>query len=369
MRKLLTSIILALLAAAATTTSAATMTNVLQNIDIQLTIYQQGATNSEGTKVADSIIFFTSKKLIEAVGAITGNNFGSDAKLVQATVFSNVIIDTGPGVFSNYLSTNLALPATNGSLYINGSITSLGTNIGTITTNQLTESDGIQITIHSDIVAAAFNTNEYVTINTNEGFVTTLTPSTNGLGMVTNIAVLTQLQVRPPPTKSFLTNISSSIDILYGGTANSLYPVTSYLSFGTNSPEIVVETGSDLNTGAPLTVSNLVSQTGFSIQNMQINYFTLSGSNNLTLALLGFVKQALKVDVLSANRTNRAVEDIFGASSSWNVIGSGYSAGTYTTNPTPVAISMGDSIGYVTNASPIVVEGTVNFSFFKNLAR
>jgi hypothetical protein len=117
-----------------------------------------------------------------------------------------------------------------------------------------------------------------------------------------------------------------------------------------------------------LTVTNLASQTGFSIQYLQINYFTPTGPTNLTLNLQGFVKQTLKVDTLAAKKgTNAAVvEDIFGASSTWNVNGSGYAGGTFTTNPTN-AVEVGNLGGYLTNASPIVVEGSVNVSFLKNL--
>jgi hypothetical protein len=59
------------------------------------------------------------------------------------------------------------------------------------------------------------------------------------------------------------------------------------------------------------------------------------------------------------------VEDIFGASSTWNVNGSGYAGGTYTTNTTSVPIFS----GFLTNANPIVVEGSVNVSFLKNLVQ
>jgi hypothetical protein len=375
MIKPLISAALALWTAAATATAATavtyTQTNVLQNINLQLTIYQQGATNPNGKKVADQVTSYTTKNLIAALGAATGSNFGAGAKLVQSTVYSNATITTGPAVFSTVLSTNLAL-ATNsflsiGVLKLYGSFYgSDSNNAGTLTISNDTFisgelTGGIATNVLS--VVTGGTTNESVTIETNA--LTTLTPSTDTNGFVTSVAVLTQMQEAPAPTKSILTNVSSEIAILYGGTANTLYPVTNYLSFSTNSAEIVVETGSGLGTTNALTVTNLASQTGFSIQGLTINYFTLTGPTNLILTLQGFVKQALKVDTLAAKHgTNAAVvEDIFGASSTWNVIGSGYAGGTYTTNPTSVPI-LG---GYLTNASPIVVEGSVNVSFLKNL--
>jgi hypothetical protein len=369
MIKPLRSATLALWAAAATATAATpvtyTQTNVLENINLQLTIYQQGVTNDGGKKVTDQVTLYTTKSLIAALEAVTGQQFGNSAKLVQSTVYSNVTIVTGSAVFSTVLSTNLAL-ATNGYLSI-GMFDDYNPGIATISGNTIVTTFG-SANITSNIVSAvtiAGTTNESVTINTNAGFVTTLMPSTNANGFVTNVAVVTQEQVAPAPTESILTNMSSEIAILYGGTNNALYPVSNYLSFSTNSAEIVVETGSGLDTTNALTVTNLASQTGFSIQGLTINYFMPTGSTNLTLSLQGFVKQALKVDTLAAKKgTNAAVvEDIFGASSTWNVIGNGYTGGTYTMNQTTVPI-LG---GYLSNASPIVVEGAINVSFLKNL--
>jgi hypothetical protein len=333
---------------------------VLQNISIALTVYEQGATNANGKSVADKVVSFSTRDLIAAIGAVTDQDFGNNAKLVQSTIYSNVTVVTGPGVYSNYFSTNLAITTNNLNLSIGASIVDLGTNVGTISTNQLTDSVG-EVTISTNVIAILGNTNKNVTIDTNAGFVTTLTPETNNSGTFTNLAVVTQRQISPPPTASVLTNVSSSLDILYGGSANALFPVTNYISLNAISPEIVVEAGSGLDTTNALTVSNLASQTGYSIQGLQINY---SGASNMTLSLQGFVKQGLKVDVMSA-RDPKAVEDIFGASSTWNVNGFGYAGGEFTTNPTPVSI-MG---GYLTNASSIVVQGSVNVGFLGNLAQ
>jgi hypothetical protein len=358
---------LAWMAAVATATAGSsvtyTQTNVLQNINLQLTIYEQGATNANGRSVADQVFSLTTKSLIEALGIVTTNNFGTGAKLVRSAVYAGVVIPSGP--YSTVLLTNLAL-ATNAYLNVGGSRFYGSNSVYSVPEIVVINGNTFIVngvgTIKSDVVSTVGDdpADISVPINTNIGFITTITPSTNSSGDVTNALIVTQ----NAPTKSVLTNVSSGIDILYGA-ANTLYAVDNYVSFSTNSAQIVVETGSGLNTTNALTVTNLASQTGYSIQGLSINYAVPTGSTNLTLTLQGFVKQALKVDILAAKKgTNTAVvEDIFGASSTWNVIGSGYVGGTFTTYPTAVSI-LGD---YLTNARPVVVEGSVNVSFLKNL--
>ena len=118
---------------------------------------------------------------------------------------------------------------------------------------------------------------------------------------------------------------------------------------------IVTEAGSGLNT----TNAEVSSQTGFSVQNLNINY---GGPTNLVLNLLGFVKQTLKVDILSSRNRTKTVADI--DNSAWNLIGSGYSGGTFTTNYTTAPVGQ---LGYLTNANPVVVQGAMTVSFLKNL--
>lgn len=346
-----------------------TQTNVLQNVAIQLTLYQQGATNASGTKVADQVTSYTTKNLIADLGTVTSQQFGSGAKLVLCSVYSNITITTSAAVYSNYFSTNLAL-TTNQTLDVGGLALFYGINGDS---GRLTISDGVvtpanpelpPANITSDVVSVVGNPGETVTINTNAQYITTITPSTNGTGNsedVTNVVIVTQFQSSPATTANILTNISNSIDILYGGAANALYPVTNYLSFSTsNSAQIVVESGTRLNT---TNAANLSSQSGFSIQGLIINYFMPTGPTNLTLTLQGFVKQALKIDTLYSHGTNKVVEDVFGASATWNAFGAGFAGGAFTTNQTSAPI-LG---GYLTNANPVVAEGSVNISFLKNL--
>src|SRR5208282_3716043 len=151
--------------------------------------------NPNGRKVADQVTSYTTKSLIAALAAVTGGNFGPGAKLVQSTVYSNVTIPTGPAVISTVLSTNLAL-ATNSYLRVGG-LQLYGYFYGNDTNNAgiLTISNDTFITGEAgsfspnvlSVVTVGTSTNS-VTIETNA--LTTLTPSTNGSGAVTNVAVV-----------------------------------------------------------------------------------------------------------------------------------------------------------------------------------
>jgi hypothetical protein len=341
---------------------AFTQTNVLQNVALQFTIYQQGITNANGKKVSDQVTAYTTKSFITAIANLTANNFGSGPKLVLSTVYSNATVVSGS--FSNVFSTNLAL-ATNAYLTI-GSTRFYGPNglyttneVITISNNNAYPAASSPFSLSSDVISTAGDpTNFSVTINTNLGYVTTLTPSPGGSATVTNVAISTAVA----STETVLTNVAADFDILYGKD-NTLFPVDDYISLATNnSPEIVVETGLGLNTTAPLTVTNLISQMGFSLGGLNISYpvQAVGGSNILTLDLTGFVKSNLKVDDLYVHGTNRIAEDIYGANSTWNVIGSGSAGGVYLTNGT---------FTFLSNASPVVVQGSINISFLKNLPK
>ena len=381
MTKLLRSAAMVLVAIVAAVTSppavAFTQTNVLQNINVQFSIYQQGTVNATGTKLPDKVTSFSTKNLLSALSAVTGVNFGTGAKLVQSTVYAVTNLTIGSPGYSNSFSTNLAI-ATNGYLTVGG-VPLYGTATGdigieVISNNSFTTTSTgfalvgqLETNIVSDVAGASTNS---ITIYTNGPFgaLTTFTPSTNDAGFDTNVLVVSQVQVSDAPNTNIFTNVSTSIDVLYGGTENLLYDVSDYLIFSsTNSPEIVVESGVGLETANP----GLISQTGYCISNLLISYFTTNSANNLNLNLTGFVKQALKVDVLSGHGPTAVAEDIFGASATWSVIGFGYSGGGFipsTTDPSAVPVYLeGDFFGYLTNTTPVVVQGTVSVSFLKNL--
>jgi hypothetical protein len=357
-------------AAMVTPAAAFTQTNVLQNVNVQFTIYKQGQVSSTGKKLPDVVTSFSTKNLIGALEGVTGVNFGAGAKLVISTVYADTNITIGSPGFSNTITTNLAL-ATNEVLNVGGaSLYGIYGNPGTIVISGNSFISNYSGTLDTNVVS---DSNDSVTIDTNAGFITTLTPSTNGSGAfadVTNILVNSEYQVSNAPTTNVFTNVLNSIDVLYGGAANLLYPVTNYITFFTNSPEIVVEGGINLGTTSPA----ITSQNGFSISNLLITYFTTtSATNNLNINLTGFVKQTLKIDVLSGHGATEVAEDIFAASSTWSVIGSGYSGGSFTDTPTGVPVSNyvdGNYVaGFLTGTTPVVAQGTVTVSFLKNLAQ
>jgi len=375
MIKPLRSVVLALLGAAAVATvapaAAFTQTNVLQNVNIQFTIYQQGAVNNAGTKLPDKVSSFNTKTLIAAMEDVTGVSFGTGAKLVQSTVYSIATVNTGSPVYSTILSTNLPIALSNSYLIVGGSeLYGFLGDPGVVVISNNTFISNYTGTLTNNVVSnfGAPTTNSVI-IDTTNGL-TTLTPSTNGSGFVTNVNILTQQLVSNAPTTNIFTNMSSSIDILYDGTQNLLYPLSNYMMFFTNSAEVVTESGTGLDTGNAV----VNSQNGFSISNLLISYFTTDHSDNLNIYLTGFVKQALKVDVLSGHGANEVKEDIFGATATWNVIGSGYSGGGFiasSTDPTAVFVTnyvKGSFVaGYLTGTAPVVVQGTVSLSFLKNL--
>ena len=344
---------LAWLAAAVTALAATpvtyTQTNVLQNINLQFTIYQQNPPSPGGKKVTAQITSYTTKSLISALEAVTGQKFGTGAKLVRSTVYSMASIPLNSET-SNVLSTNLTVPP-NATLIVGGG-SFYDDTVLIVISGDTYISGGVDDLANNLVTTVGGSTTNSVIINTNAGFITTITLAGDILGNITNAFIVTDYT----PTETVLTNTSTSISILYGGAANELYLVDNYFSFATNnSAEVVVETGAGLDTTNALTVTNLASQTGYSMGGLTIAY-PGAVSNILTLNLQGFVKNTLKVDTLYAHGTNKVVEDIFGGSSAWSVIGSGYTGGTYTGAPI-----------YLSNASPVVVQGSMSVSFLKNL--
>lgn len=339
---------------ASSAAAGTTETNVLQNISLDLTIYQQGATNAAGTKVSDKVSTFHTKDLINALAAANGTNFGTNPKLVLSTIYSTVTNVIGQAQYSTNFSTNL--PLTGALLIGSAQFYTPFSDEGVITiySNVIEDFPG---TITTNVVSSQDNTNESVVINTNAGFATIITPSTNNSGQVTNANILLLQQSAPAPTQVLLTNTSSTIGVLYGAD-NSIFPVDTNISFTMVSPEIVVETGNDLETTNALTVSNLSSQSAVSLQTLTINYTTPGSTNNMDLTLTGFVRQSLKVDRIGKT----VVEDIFGANSVWNAVGTGFAGGNLATNTNFNTI-------FLSNAYPIVVEGSVNVTFLKNVVQ
>ena len=330
-------------------TQAATVTNVLRNISLQLTLYEEASTNAQGTKVLSKSVAYSTKNLIAALQSVTGQPFGNNAKLVESTLYAAV---------TNASSNNIPLVASNtgACLSFGAGPVCIGDSAVVLDGNTFV-SGGPVGNVSTNVASDALNSSASATFNTNAGYQTTFTPQTNGSGVVTNFTVVSLI----PGTGG-----TSSIDILYG-TSNALYPISNYFVFSTNSQEIFMESGTALTSGSP----HLASESSYSISNLAINYFVQSGPTNLGLTLNALVKQSLKVDVLAAHGTNRVVADIFGATATWNVIGSGYMGGSFSSNGPGVIVSdPADSVsGYLSDTVPVVVQGTINVSFLKNLAQ
>ena len=186
MTKRLISCALAVGATVGLAVAAQAQINVLQNISLQLTIYQQGATNPNGRKVSDRVIAYTTKSLITNLEAVTGQPFGSGAKLVLSTLYSNT--SASGAVYSTLFSTNLTL-ASNTSLIIGGPqfpyygdfYGSATNNYGvmTLSNNTIISGDSPGSIPNSIVSVVTTNgvTNASVALDINA--LATLTPSTN----------------------------------------------------------------------------------------------------------------------------------------------------------------------------------------------
>ncbi|HLP76622.1 MAG TPA: hypothetical protein VK327_06830, partial [Candidatus Paceibacterota bacterium] len=66
---------------------AAPVTNLVQNINLSLTVYTEGATTTNGAVISQPIVKFkrTTKDLIQLLGSATTNTFSAKAKLIMAT--------------------------------------------------------------------------------------------------------------------------------------------------------------------------------------------------------------------------------------------------------------------------------------------
>jgi hypothetical protein len=349
----------------------ATLTNVIQNVSLQLTVYQQGPTNTQGTKITTKPVQYTTKSFIQAIQAVSGQTFSPDARLVRSTIFSNITVN-------NFSSNNLAVVPPASNFYVFIGATNVGEEVFTadggsavLSNNTFVSGFSGSITLTTNLVVNATNSSVAVTFITNAGYETTFIPATNSVGLLTNIAVVSQQSGISNVSQSVFTNVTSTMAIMYGR-ENNFYPVSNYIVLGTNSPEIVTETGVGLYTNNGATPA-LNSQTAYSISNLTVNYFAPNGTNSLSLNLQGFVKQSLKVDVFSKHGRSVVFADIHGANSSWTVLGMGYTGGVFSSNGPGTAVTnivAGNPVtGFLSNTVPIVAEGTINMTFLENLAQ
>src|ERR1700733_565625 len=155
--------------------ASAVTTNVVQNINLQLTFYEQGPTNQTGNRVVTKVnqVRVTTKDLIAALGTATSNNFSSSAQLVYlrdatSNILTGVVVRDG----TNIVDVSDYFAETNGALLIHGSTENLMTGISTgvsYGTMHLVVTNNAPGILHLPIVTPADNLN--LTFNV-RGFVT-----------------------------------------------------------------------------------------------------------------------------------------------------------------------------------------------------
>lgn len=380
---------IAIMVAGATVTStrapAATTTNVLENVSVNLTVYSQGATNSAGTKVADVVSTLTTKELIAKLGAVTGSNFGSSPKLVLSTIYSNIVVKVAPLVTNS--TTNVAVTAigTNALSTIIGGVPIETNSIETtnvIITNGLVSigtNAGVPITTNTFVVTIG-GTNVSTNTFTNSSGYEVIISATPTTGVISNFNILTLTGT----TSNIFEAISEPTLEVMGGTtaAPTFTDVAPYLTESQEASYVIYdETGKGLATTNALTVTNVSTESDVTVNRYGIKFFTTNGGTNLSIVLRGLVKESLRVDTLRAKKGTTAaiVEDLFGANSTATVAGYGYMGGTYVTNMTlngnsvnlPASEYSGTNLitGSLSNTVPVIVEGTIDTTFLKNLAQ
>jgi len=222
MIKTLKTFAIAMLAAGATVTAteAATKTNVVENIAVNLTIYQQyvpgastygtptaGGTNATNLKLYDHMSTLNTKDIIAGLSAATGTNFSSmrSPALVLVTAYSNVVVSNLPLITNLSFSTNIPVASTdtNNTLAINiGGVTTVTTNT-LETTNVSITNDGfgdVELRIGTNTTIAGFLSTNTVIVSIGTTNVSTNIIDTNDLSTETIISAM--------PTNGAITNFN-----------------------------------------------------------------------------------------------------------------------------------------------------------------
>jgi len=131
MNKTLKKFAIAILVAGATVTAtkapavATTNVQVLDNVDIQLKVYSQGAVDSTKKALATTTTTLTTLDVIKQLALMGGFTVTPSAKLVYSYFYSNVLVGTPNTVVSNNLVTNSLTGGGTTNVYI---VTTAGTN-------------------------------------------------------------------------------------------------------------------------------------------------------------------------------------------------------------------------------------------------
>jgi len=386
-------------AAAAADTN--TFTNVIQDITISLTVYSNAPYKSSTSQTGEKPVTVTTKSVIAALSnaqanipSLVGFDWGKSPALVIDTTFTatNIVSNTVTVVASN----TAALNTTNAQdLTFGTTVVTIGASgSATITNNEVGTNGGtnlLSVTTWTDDGATSVPTNAFtytnaagvstnvVTFPTNVGVWTVITTETNASG--TNLLTTTYTNV-PHTTIGYITN-KSNVEV-QGGTAKDpvFADVSSYVSDPDGDGVIITATGTDLGTTNATYISGTTDSTkSFSLRVFNTTAGTAVG-NNLDFTVYGFAKGTFNNDILLKSKTkgtNEVPEEAFTAS----VSGHGYIGGSFETNGAgtnsigvPATEYYGTNMadtnivsGFLTNAIPVVVEGTISLGSPKSVAQ
>ena len=398
----------------ATRAPAAPSTNmqIVDNISLHLQVFSQGPLNSHGTVLpALQKTLLSTDLLKELANVVPGYTYKPGDKLVYSTIYSNFLVTNADLGLTN-LNTNVAVPAPGAGSNISFTIAGVPVATNTIETTNIVITNSLMYLGSATNAPVAFITTNTVVINTNG------VPASTNASFDTNATFLTTVSALPTngtitnlnilsvsgTTNLLFTNVpsySNMLAIMQGGTAKApnLISVTNWIDPGANG-KIYQETGKNL-TKTNFDGTNITAQTVYKFQGFSINCFVTNGTStsNLILDVSGFTKAIAKVINLTVGGTAKTAKEIFlvNGNTTSDVSGSGHQGGTFlpyyignvaTNGPnhaTNVSIfddsffvqgnfvngggvtngTYGNVYGFLTNATPIIAEGTITVSFLK----
>jgi hypothetical protein len=387
---------------------------VVDNVQIALKFYSQGAlkANNKGVTTSLPVVTqtYTTADLLSQlakIGTVPGyTTFTKSDKLVYTTSFGDIYVTNPPLVTNASLSTNVDVAAVDNA--DNLTVTVGGVAVGTnefetytnvVITNQTlyygtNTFPGTALTTNTFIVTSnttPISTNVFDT-NTGAEVVITASPTTGDISNFNILSltgtVITVYTNSSSPSVSYLGILTAANNTSSGAT---VIPLTNFVSDGQRGSTIYQEAGKDLTTSNFLG-TNITSETTYKDSTLTVTAFVTNDSTsvtNLYFQVAGFDKSVLKAVDLTVKGTAKTPKQIFDLNGSENFDVSGYGAegGVFTnsaaatnapfttsqfvssefpdaapgvTNGTYSGVS-----GYLTNATPIVIEGTITTSFLK----
>lgn len=314
-------------AAIADASSANIKTNsqVLENIDVQLKIYSQGAPKNSAKTWPAAVTSFNTADLIQQVSLVSGFPYNKNDRLVLSTLYSNAAFGIPNTVNSNVIATwdlfagtnvfvestdysdlspggtnglDFGTGYTNGYLVTNGYVYQINEAVSPFVTNGYVEgaigspygylSNDVIMTAAQPVgnlagsgityLNTATFTNGAISAGPNGylgSWLTILPQVQTGAGGFTNITIT---QYSPSFTNVF-TNVLQQTCIITPtvGGVFSLYNVSDWVAINTNSVVIYNETGQNLSS-TNFGGTNVATQTGYTIDEFFVN--TIWPTNN-----------------------------------------------------------------------------------------